>query len=467
MKVPLGFRVRLKPTKREEAQMLATVKACIWAWNWAHGVNQLLTNHDIDRLNSYEMRQIFSLLHLGFKKFTWLEEQHIPIKSINETFHVFEKAYRNGCYHVLCNLDKAPILDVNGKMQYVLHRHPKYKDVNQILKSMHFGYPESQSGVYFKDETHIHLSKIKSMRCAPWTYKNIKLPIGRPSSTNPIKSPHVIFDHGYWYLCFVMYVDKEQAIQLNNFSVGVDVGLKQLATISYTITNPVTGVKEQLSKGFENVNKTSRIKRKEKRKRHLQRKRSHARRKNGNRKDTCGVKKLTKSIQKITFRQTNIRNDYNHKVSREIVNMLPKRIVCEDLDIQSMMQCKNRHRAYQISCAKWYMLLHCIEYKGKNKGIEVVFAHKCFASSKICSRCGKKRHLTLNDRKYVCPNCGLVIDRDVNAARNLEQYVEPKSLVPKKPKKTKSFHKKTLSKKKAAILELMTVLQLRINGLHT
>ena len=265
-----------------------------------------------------------------------------------------------------------------------------------------------------------------------------------------------------------MYIEKEQAMRLNDFSVGIDVGLKQLATISYTVTNPITGVKEQLSKSFENVNKTLRIKSKEKRKRHLQRKRSHARRKNGNRKDTCGVKKLTKSIQKIAFKQTNIRNDYNYKVSREIVNILPKRIVCEDLDIQGMLHCKNHYRAHQISCAKWYMLLHCIEYKGKNEGIEVVFAHRYFASSKICSRCGKKRRLTLNDRKYVCPNCGLVIDRDVNATRNLEQYVEPKSLVPKKPKKTKSFHKKTLTKDKKAALEvLMTVLQLRINGLHT
>jgi len=166
-RVPLGFRVRLKPTKREEFQMLTTVKACIWAWNWARGVNKLLTDHNIDRLNSYEMRQIFSLLHLGFKRFTWLEEQHIPIKAINETFHAFEKAYGNGCYHVLCNLDKAPILDANGKKQYILHKHPNYKDVNKILASTHFGYPEAAHRVYFRDKTHICLSKLNNMRCAP------------------------------------------------------------------------------------------------------------------------------------------------------------------------------------------------------------------------------------------------------------------------------------------------------------
>ena len=271
------------------------------------------------------MRQIFSLLHLGFKRFSWLEEQHIPMKAINETFHAFEKAYKYGCYHVLRNLDKAPILDAKGKKQYILHKHPNYKDVNKILAFMHFGYPDGSNRVYFKDETHVCLSKLNDMKCCHWTYPNVQLPTG-VSSASQIKNPHVIFDHGFWYLCFVMYVDKQQA-QLNDFSVGVDVGLKQLATISYTVTNPVTGVKEQLSKSYENVNKTPRIKRKEKRKRHLQRIRAHARRKNGNRSDTCGVKKLTKSIQTLTFRQTNIRNDYSHKVSREIVNMHPRRIV--------------------------------------------------------------------------------------------------------------------------------------------
>ena len=463
-RVPLGFRVRLKPTKREEVQMLETVKACIWAWNWAIGINRLLTENSIDRLNSYEMRQLFGVYHLGLKKFDWLEYRHVPIKAINETFHALEKAYKS-CYRVVVDKNKKPILDANGKKQYELYKHPNFKSTKLILNSTHFGYPDGSHRVYFKDSKHVCLSKLTNMQYCSWTYPNVQLPTGT-SSASQIKNPHVIFDHGFWYLCFVMYVDIQQP-QLNDFSVGVDVGLKQLATISYTITDPVTGVKQQLSKMYDNINKTDRIKRKEKRKRHLQRKRSHARRKNGNRNNTCGVKKLTKSIKTITFRQTNIRNDYNHKVSREIVNMHPKRIVCEDLNIQGMLRCKNKHRAYQISCTKWYMLLHCLEYKGQNEGIEIIFANQRFPSSKTCSRCGKKKKkLKLSERKYVCQHCGLVIDRDVNAARNLEQYVEPKSKAPKKP--SKSFHKKTQSKKKKiAISALMTVLQLRINGLHT
>lgn len=462
-----GFRVRLKPTKREEAQMLATVKACIWAWNWALDINTKLTDRAKPRMIGYELRAEFSKLRRETSRFDWISTNNIPIKSINETFNCFEKAYRR-CYvavkHQKHGKYESLIKNSDGTPWYVRIRHPYRKNEEKILKSPHFGYPEAAHRVYFKDNKHVCLSKLNNMRCN-WTYKNVKLPTGT-SSASQIKNPHVIFDHGFWYLCFVMYIDVQKP-QLNDFSVGVDVGLKQLATISYTITNPTTGNKEHRFKMYENINKSYRIKRKERRKRHLQRKRSRAWRKNGNKSNTCGVKKLKKAIDKLEKKQTDMRNDFIQKMTLDIVKIYPRRIVCEDLKVQKMMS--NHHFAYHIMIAKWAMIRMCLTYKAEAMAIKVVAANTMFPSSKLCSCCGNKRKdLKLSDRTYICPCCGLIIDRDINAARNLEQYIEPKSLVPKKPKKTKSFHKKTLTKKKKAALEvLMAVLQLRINGLYT
>ena len=64
-------------------------------------------------------------------------------------------------------------------------------------------------------------------------------------------------------------------------------------------------------------------------------------------------------------------------------------------------------------------------YKAQERGIEVVLADTFFPSSKTCSNCNHvKEDLKLSDRTYVCPHCGAVIDRDVNAARNLEKYTD-------------------------------------------
>jgi putative transposase len=101
--------------------------------------------------------------------------------------------------------------------------------------------------------------------------------------------------------------------------------------------------------------------------------------------------------------------------------MLPKRIVIEDLNVHGMM--KNRHLAKAISQQNFYKFRSQLEYKCKERGIELKVANRWFASSKTCSNCGRvKQDLKLSDRVYKC-SCGLVLDRDENAARNLEKVV--------------------------------------------
>ena len=90
----------------------------------------------------------------------------------------------------------------------------------------------------------------------------------------------------------------------------------------------------------------------------------------------------------------------------------------EDLNVQGMMQ--NHRLARAIADAGWFELRRQIEYKAAWMGIPVKVADRWFASSKRCSECGHVRDdLTLDDREYICPVCGIVLDRDVNAAKNL------------------------------------------------
>lgn len=103
----------------------------------------------------------------------------------------------------------------------------------------------------------------------------------------------------------------------------------------------------------------------------------------------------------------------------------------EDLKVQSMM--KNHSLAKAISEQMWSEFRRQIQYKAKMKGIEVVFADPFFPSSKTCSHCGNvKKDLQLKDRIYICPVCGHVIDRDLNASMNLAYcYINQHDLVQK------------------------------------
>ena len=127
-------------------------------------------------------------------------------------------------------------------------------------------------------------------------------------------------------------------------------------------------------------------------------------------------------VVKLIYRTlTNIRNNYIHQVTTEIVKTLPSRVVMENLNVKGMMA--NKHLAESISEQKFYQFKKTMKYKCVLYGIEFVEADRNYASSKICSNCGnKKSDLKLSDRKYVCPHCGTIIDRDLNASINLANY---------------------------------------------
>ena len=99
----------------------------------------------------------------------------------------------------------------------------------------------------------------------------------------------------------------------------------------------------------------------------------------------------------------------------------PYRVVIEDLNVKGMM--KNRHLSRAIGEQGFYEIRRQLEYKCEWNGIELVIADRWYPSSKKCSCCGHiKRNLKLSDRTYICEECGLIIDRDLNASINLANY---------------------------------------------
>lgn len=127
-------------------------------------------------------------------------------------------------------------------------------------------------------------------------------------------------------------------------------------------------------------------------------------------------------LRKIYAKIANIRENYIHQITHSLIFMLPQRVVMEDLNISGMM--KNKHLSKAITEQCLHKFIRQMKYKCEWNGIEFVQADRFFPSSKTCSGCGcVKSDLKLSDRIYICNDCGLVIDRDYNAAVNLSRYV--------------------------------------------
>ncbi|MEZ5672762.1 MAG: RNA-guided endonuclease TnpB family protein [Thiotrichaceae bacterium] len=145
-------------------------------------------------------------------------------------------------------------------------------------------------------------------------------------------------------------------------------------------------------------------------------------------KGSNGYAKAKLKIQKLHFliakQQGVIVHNQRAAIAHQLSNYLTKtfdRIVIEDLNVKGML--KNRKLSHAIADVGWGMLRQFIEYKAKLRNCVVVIADKFFPSSKTCSNCGEvKKNLTLANRVYECDSCGFTLDRDLNAAINLNNY---------------------------------------------
>ncbi|MFH7028941.1 MAG: RNA-guided endonuclease InsQ/TnpB family protein [Heteroscytonema crispum UTEX LB 1556] len=92
----------------------------------------------------------------------------------------------------------------------------------------------------------------------------------------------------------------------------------------------------------------------------------------------------------------------------------------EDLNTSGMMA--NRKLAGAVADSNFYEFRRQIEYKALRYGSSIVLVDRWFPSTQLCSCCGNKKQMNLSDRIYCCDQCGFTIDRDFNAALNLENY---------------------------------------------
>ena len=228
---------------------------------------------------------------------------------------------------------------------------------------------------------------------------------------------------GRFYVSVVIDIDEkskynkdlEAAYHITTDGIGIDLGVKDLAIVSNGNT-------------FKNINKSSKVKRLEKRLRREQRRLSRKyefRKKKGGITATASanIDKQKLKVQKIHHRINTIREDYENKVVHEIVKQKPRFITMEDLNVKGMM--KNKHLAKAVAAQRFNLILTKLKRKAQIIGIEFRTVDRFYPSSKTCHTCGHtNKGLKLKDRVYICPKCGYTEDRDFNAALNLRDAKE-------------------------------------------
>lgn len=380
-----SIKVRLKPNNKQLTKLFQYAGCARFAYNWAIARERESYKQGDKFLSDSELRKEFTQLK-KLQEYEWLNEvsNNVIKQAIKDACNTYKRFFKGQC------------------------KYPKFKSKKHSTLSFYQDNMKIQFTTTHVKVEKFSMSKKKNKQKLNW----IKLcEKGRIPTDCKYVNPRFTYDGLYWYVSVGIEVD-DNTILPSNEGIGIDLGIKNLAVCSDKSI-------------YENINKTQRIKKLEKRKRRLQR--SISRRYEKNKKGvsyckTSNIIKREKELLKVTKRLTNIRQDYLHQTTSEIVKRKPSFICIEDLNVSGMM--KNKHLSKAIQQQEFYEFRRQIEYKSEWNNIPVIIADRFFPSSKLCSCCGNiKKDLKLSDRIYKC-ECGNVIDRDFQASLNLKIYGE-------------------------------------------
>lgn len=367
-----GEVVRLFPTPEQEKMFRECIGYARFSYNYCKDYDDNYVKTHNTRLTRFELPKLLrELKHSG--NYDWMKK--LPADISKQAARDFVQAR------------------ANSKRRYKNASHTSYKKKHDHKQSF-FCDPYKTK---IKSKKKVYVSKIGDVKMGRNLPKDKKL-----------INPRIVQQYGKWYLSVSFEIETNEKPTLTDETIGVDMGLKDLIVLSDGMV-------------YENINKRSKIKKLDKEKRRLESKLSRKRVK-GAKIQSKNFYKMKTKYYKVIKRLNDIREDYRHQITRDIVNRKPRRIVLEDLDIKAML--KDATKAKSISEAGWYTIREYLTYKAKELGIEVIIVDKYFPSSQLCNCCGYKNNQVkdLNIRTWVCPRCDVSHNRDLNAALNLKNY---------------------------------------------
>lgn len=363
-----AYKTELKPNNKQVGYFRQCCGTARFVYNWALA-DRIRRFEENLPTNLFEQKRRFNALKR--EQISWIYE--IPYTVQEEEFRNLDSAYKN-FFRRIKNGGESGFPNF------------KKKGMNERFS--------------LRGSIHIESDKIKLPRIG-WVNLKEKgyLPKDGQAKINKVT---ISERAGRWFVSVQCEIESKIKQHRNGNVIGIDPGLHSAAVISNgKIFDPAKA-----------------LRRYEKRLARLQRELSRRQKGSNNR------AKTKQKIARLHFKIANVRKHNQHEISSYIPKTRANIVVVETLNVKGML--KNRKMAKSVSDAGMSELLRQIGYKAAWSGMEVIKADMWYASTKTCSKCGNvKSDITLQDRVYKCNTCGLVIDRDLNAAKNLAALGEP------------------------------------------
>lgn len=359
-----SYKFNIKPNKEQTEMLEKHFGACRFIYNWALDKKIKLYTEEDKKISCFDLiRQITPMKKT--EEFAWLKD--IYIGSLQKS---------------VVNLECAFTRFFKEKKGF-----PKFKSKNNSRQSY-------QCVIGCKINQELGLIKLPKIK------KEFKLR-GFRAFSGKIKTVTILREDSKYFVSILIDDGKDMPVKshiFKNKAIGIDLGIKDFATLSNgeKIANP------RLIKKYE--------------KNLAKHQRRLARKQKGSNRRVKQKIKLAKAYSKTS----NARTDFLHKTSTNIIKRFDT-ICIEDLNVSVMV--KNHNLAKAINDCGWGKFREMLNYKADWYGKNILTIGRFEPSSKVCSCCGfVNNDLKLKHRKWQCPECQTVHDRDINAAKNILNF---------------------------------------------
>jgi putative transposase len=352
------FRYRLKPTKAQITKLEDQLELCRWVYNETLALRKNSFEQEGKSISYFASKRMLPIWKESKPELKTVHSQVLQdvVLRVNLAFGAFFRRVQSG--------EEDP-------------GYPRFKGKGRYDS---ISYPQSGFSI---DGNTVSLSKIG----------DIKFKLHRPIEGNVKRLTIRRSSTKKWYVSFLVDDVPNHILEPSDEIVGVDMGILNFAALSNgeVVANPrfLLADEERIKKAQSKRDKLP--------------------------KGSPRRRKASKSVSHLYERVTNRREDFAQQLSRQWVNKYGT-IVFEDLNISNMVH--NHNLAKSILDASWNKLIQYTSYKAEDAGREVVLVNPAY-TSQMCSSCGQIVKKDLSVRVHSCPYCGLSMDRDLNAAKNI------------------------------------------------
>lgn len=405
-----SYKVMIHPNNKQETKIRRTLNKCIECNNIIYDYLDSFINNDEKIPSCSDVRKWFTI-----------QKSILDNEAMNKRKNMTKKEMISNhldtlFYDVSNDALKQEIKDTyNSFVRYFkkLAKYPVRKKYNNYKKSFYV----DPYKIEFSDKK-VRLEKIANNQ------KNNRQKLNyinlAEKNRIPINvlyyNPRVILEGDRFYI--VVSVNDEFApkkkIETTDNIIGIDINIKSVVTSDNDVYKAIT-----YDKSYKKA-----LKKEKRAQKKLARKYIKSKELKKSLKESKNYKKQRQIKNKYTRRINNLKEAHIDYIVTSLIHKKPKTIGIEDLDVNGMKEPKeNKYIRKGIQQNPFRKLLKTLEDRCNNYGIKITKIDRYYPSSKTCNKCNyKKEDLKLSDRTFVCPKCGLIINRDYNAAINIKKY---------------------------------------------